>query len=319
MSELYLSPQTDQGTDDPALVGRDYHVMATEEVLAHGSVQVIGAPGTGVSSVVEAVARRRGAAGHPVMRVHLHPWSARPPRPLDQVDALLAHLTAPTIVVDDAQLVPVEDLEALLARIEERDGRVLLGVHPGTLADVDVVHLPGLHRDAVRQLLAAALDRPLGHSDELVVAALSRATRGHVGHLVALLEPDLLGPLMAAAEQEEDLDALRTPFADALATSTRARLASLDEGGRLAISILAIAGPYAPAALLDAAAGVEQLGRARDAGLLERVGEAHRFRHAAVRDLVRRSLPADVLVEARWRLGVAAQAAGLPHAPPGVF
>lgn len=309
----------DAGAAATPLVGRDYELMTVEEVLDQASVQVIGPPGSGVSAVVEAVADRRRAAGHAVLVATVAPWAAGPPRPLDQVDALLPHLDSPTVVVDDAQLVPVEDLEALRARVEGRGGRLLLGLHPGTLPDLDVVHLPGLTRDHVRQLLAGVLGRPVGSSDELLVAALSRATRGHVSHVLALLEPPLLRPLAALAADQEDLDPLRTPFADALASDTRARLSTLDQPSRLAASIVAVAGARAPAALLDAASGVEQLAPTRVVGLLERVGDGHRYRNAAVRDLVRRSLPAEVLAESRWRLGVAAQATGLHHAPAGVF
>jgi hypothetical protein len=129
----------------------------------------------------------------------------------------------------------------------------------------------------------------------------------------------VLAPLAALAAEAEDLDPLRTPFADALSSDTQARLSALDEPSRLAASIVAVAGPGAPASLVDAAAGVEQLAPTRVVGLLERVGDGHRYRNAAVRDLVRRSLPADVLTESRWRLGVAAQATGLHHAPAGVF
>ena len=308
------------GTDDSSvLLGRDDQLRTAELVLRHASLQVVGAPGTGVTALVEEVVRRRAATGHTVVRVLPSAWSARTVPPLEQVGALLAHADSPTVVVDDAHLVAVEQLEALVATVEALGGRVVLGVHPGDLVDRDIVHVPGLHRDAVRQLLEPALGRPLGLGDEVLVAGLARVTRGHVSHLLALLEPELLPPLAALAAREQDLDALRTPFADALATHTRTVLAALEEDARLAAGIVAVAGPHAPGALLDAAAGVEQLGRAREVGLLERHGDDLRYRNAAVRDLVRRSLPADVLAESRWRLGVAAQAAGLHHAPAGVF
>ena len=92
-----------------------------------------------------------------------------------------------------------------------------------------------------------------------------------------------------------------------------------DRAGAIADAVVALAGPHAPGVLLDASAGVHQLSRAREVGLLERHADTHRYRHAAVRDLVRRSVPDDVLAESRWRLGVAAQAAGLHRAPAGVF
>lgn len=302
-----------------APLGRDDQLRTAEQVLRTDSVQVVGMPGTGVTTLVETVVRRRADAGHTVLRVPPSPWSPRPTTPLEQVGALLAHADSPTVVVDDAHLVPVPHLEALLEAVEERGGRAVLGVHPGDLPDLDVVHLPGLPRESVRRLLEPALGRPLGLADEVLVAGLSRATRGHVSHLRALLEPALLRPLAVLADREQDLDALRTPFADALAVHTRAALAALDEDARLAAAIVAVAGPHAPGAVLDAAAGVEQLAAAREARLLERHGDSHRYRHAAVRDLVRRSLPVDVLAEARWRLGVGAQATGMHHAPAGVF
>ncbi|MSY86436.1 MAG: hypothetical protein F2693_17215 [Actinobacteria bacterium] len=302
-----------------APVGRDDQLRTAEQVLRTDSVQVVGMPGTGVTALVETVVRRRADAGHPVLRVPPSPWSPRPTTPLEQVGTLLSHTDSPTVVVDDAHLVPVPDLEALLAAVEGRGGRVVIGVHPGDLVDRDVVHLPGLPRDAVRRLLESALGHRPGLSEELLVAGLARVTRGHVSHLRALLEPEVLRALAGLAAREQDLDALRTPFADALATRTHATLADLDEDSRLAASIVAVAGPHAPGALLDAAAGIDQLARAREARLLERHGETHRYRHAAVRDLVRRSLPVDVLAEARWRLGVGAQATGLHHAPAGVF
>lgn len=302
-----------------APVGRDDQLRTAEQVLRTDSVQVVGMPGTGVTALVETVVRRRADAGHPVLRVPPSPWSPRPTTPLEQVGTLLSHTDSPTVVVDDAHLVPVPDLEALLAAVEGRGGRVVIGVHPGDLVDRDVVHLPGLPRDAVRRLLESALGHRPGLSEELLVAGLARVTRGHVSHLRALLEPEVLRVLAGLAAREQDLDALRTPFADALATRTHATLADLDEDSRLAASIVAVAGPHAPGALLDAAAGIDQLARAREARLLERHGETHRYRHAAVRDLVRRSLPVDVLAEARWRLGVGAQGTGMHHAPAGVF
>lgn len=302
-----------------APVGRADQLRTAEQVLRTDSVQVVGMPGSGVTALVETVVRRRADAGHPVLRVPPSPWAPRPTTPLEQVGSLLSHADSPTVVVDDAHLVPVPHLEALLAAVEERGGRVVLGVHPGDLVDRDVVHLPGLPRDAVRRLLEPVLGRRPGLAEELLVAGLARATRGHVSHLRALLEPEVLRPLAGLAAREQDLDALRIPFADALATRTRATLAGLDEDVRLAAGIVAVAGPHAPGALLDAAAGVGQLARAREARLLERHAETHRYRHAAVRDLVRRSLPADVLAEVRWRLGVGSQATGLHHAPAGVF
>lgn len=314
-----MSLLTTEATSAPPIVGRDYQVMAVEEVLEAASVQVVGMPGTGVTALLDAVVQRRLAAGHPVLRIPVSPWSAAPATPLSHLDALLPHVDAPTVVLDDAQLVPHADLSALVSAVVDRSGRVLLGVHPGELLDLDIVHLPGLSRDAVRLLLTEALGRPLGFSDEYLVAALSRATRGHVSHLRALLEPPLLTELAALSERHQDLDALRDDFADALSDATRARLAALDEPERLAVAVTALAGPHAPGVLLDAAAGIDQLAQAREVGLLVRDGDSHRFRHAAVRDLVRRDTPPDVLAEARWRLSVGAQAAGLHHAPPGVY
>lgn len=318
---LTMLTQEASGVEQPLLLGRDYQVMSVEEVLEDASAQVVGMPGSGVTSILDAVVRRRLTAGHAVLRIPVSPWSSatRPATPLSQLDALLPHLVAPTVVLDDAQLVPLEDLSALITAVEDRAGRVLLGVHPGELVDLDIVHLPGLSRDAVRLLLTDALDRPLGFSDEYLVAGLSRATRGHVSHVLALLEPPVLRELEALAEEKQDLDVLREDFADALADSTQDRLSTLDESSRLAVAVVAVAGPHAPGILIDAAAGIDQLSRARDAGLLERDGDSHRFRHAAVRDLVRRGAPDEVLAEARWRISVAAQAAGLRHAPPGVF
>lgn len=301
------------------LVGRDYQLMAVEEVLEQASVQVVGLPGTGVSALLDAVAGRRLDAGSPVLRVPASPWSAVPTGPLGDLDALLPHVEGPLVVVDDAHLFPLDRLSALVSAVEDRQGRVLLGVHPGELLDLDVVHLPGLSRDAVRVLLTEALGRPLGFADECLVAGLARSTRGHVSHLLALLESPLLAELAAVAAARQDLDAMRDDFADALAEATQEKLSVLDEPERLAIAVTALAGPHAPGALLDGAAGVEQLARGRVVGLLERDGDSHRFRHAAVRDLVRRGAPRHVLAEARWRISVAAQAAGLHHAPPGVY
>lgn len=313
-----LAPETVAAAPEPP-VGRDYQVMSAHEVLADSSVQVVGMPGSGVTAVVDAIAQGRAAAGQAVLRVPVSPWSTAPLSPLSHVEALLPHLVAPCVVVDDAHLVPLEGLSALITAVEDRGGRVLLGVHPGELMDLEIVHLPGLPRDAVRHLLREALDRPLDLGDEVLAAALSRTTRGHVSHLRALLEPPVLPILAAIAEERQDLDALRDDFADALADSTQDRLYRLDEGGRLAVAIVALAGPAAPGALLDAAAGVDQLAQARAVGLLDRHGDAHRFRHAAVRDLMSRSVPDDVRAEARWRLSVASQAAGLQHSPPDVF
>jgi hypothetical protein len=315
-----LTPES-PGVERPPLLGRDYQVMSVEEVLDDASAQVVGMPGSGVSAILDAVVERRLAAGRAVLRIPVSPWSAEttPASPLSQLDALLPHLQAPTVVLDDAHLVSLEDLSALITAVEDRAGRVLLGVHPGELVDLDIVHLPGLSRDTVRLMLTAALDRRLGFSDEYLVAGLSRATRGHVSHVLALLEQPVLRELQALAEEKQDLDELREDFADALADSTQDRLSTLQEPSRLAVAITALAGPHAPGILLDAAAGVDQLSRAREAGLLERSGDSHRFRHAAVRDLVRRGAPEDVMAEARWRISVAAQAAGLHHAPPGVF
>ena len=319
MREDNLTLLAVEATTPPDLVGRDYQVMAAEEVLADSSVQVVGMAGSGVTALVTEVARRQAAAGRAVLRVPVEPWSAAPTSPLSHLDALLPHLTAPVVVVDDAQLLSLQDVSALTSAVEDASGRVVLGLHPGELLDLDVVHLPGLARDAVRDLLSQALQRPLGFADEVLVAALSRATRGHVSHLRALLEPDVLGPLAAVAEERQDLDALRDDFADALADSTQERLYQLSEPERLAVAVVAVAGPYAPGTLIDAAAGVDQLAQARLVGLLERDGDSHRFRHAAVRDLISRGAPDDVRAEARWRISVAAQAAGLHHAPPGVY
>ena len=303
----------------PTLVGRDYQLMAVEEVLDQASVQVVGLPGTGVSALLDTVVDRRLADGRTVLRIPVSPWSAAPTAPLAHLDALLPHVEAPLVVLDDAQLVPLDQLSALVATVEEHAGRVLLGVHPGELLDLDVVHLPGLSRDAVRRLVAEALGRPLGFADECLVAGLARSTRGQVSHLLALLETPVLAELAAVAAERQDLDAMRDDFADALAEATQERLSVLDEAERLAIAVTALAGPHAPGELLDAAAGVGQLARGRVVGLLERDGDSHRFRHAAVRDLVRRGAPAAVLAEARWRISVAAQAAGLHHAPAGVY
>lgn len=319
MREENGSLLTSEATGPPVLVGRDYQVMAVEEVLDDTSVQVVGMPGTGVSTVLDVVGHRHLAAGGAVLRIPVQAWSAVPTSPLSHLDALLPHLAAPLVVLDDAHLVSADDLSALVSAVEDRAGRVLLGVHPGELLDLDVVHLPGLSRDAVRLLLTDALERPLGFADECLVAALARATRGHVSHLLALLERPVLTELAALAEERQDLDALREEFADALADATQDRLSTLDESGRLAVAITALAGPQAPGVLLDAAAGIDQLSRARECGLLVREGDTHRFRHAAVRDLVRRGAPAAVVAEARWRLSVAAQASGFHHAPPGVY
>lgn len=313
------SVQSARADRSSVLVGRADQLRTAELVLRDASVQVVGMPGSGVTALVEEIARRRAAAGHPLLRVLPSPWAPRAVTPLEQVGALLGHTESPTVVVDDAHLLSVEHLETLQTSVRELGGRVVLGVHPGDLPDLDVVHLPGLGRDSVRALLEPALGRTLGLADEVLVSGLARVTRGHVSHLMALLEPEVLRPLAELAAREQDLDALRTPFADALATHARTVLAALEEDARLAAAVVAVAGPHAPGPLLDAAAGVEQLGHARQAGLLERNGDSHRYRHAAVRDLVRRSLPADVLAEARWRLGVAAQATGLLTAPAGVF
>lgn len=315
-----LTPEA-PGVEQPPLLGRDYQVMSVEEVLEDASAQVVGMPGSGVTAVLDTIVHRRLTSGRAVLRIPVSPWSstARPTSPLSQLDALLPHLVAPTVVLDDAHLVPLEDLSALISAVEHRSGRVLLGVHPGELVDLDIVHLPGVSRDTVRLLLTEALGRPLGFSDEYLVAGLARATRGHVSHVLALLEPPVLRELEALAEEKQDLDVLREDFADALADSTQDRLSTLDESSRLAVAVVALAGPHAPGILQDAAAGIDQLSRAREVGLLERVGDAHRFRHAAVRDLVRRGAPDEVMAEARWRISVAAQAAGFRHAPPGVF
>lgn len=307
------------GHEVPVPMGRDYQVMAVEEVLDTASVQVVGMPATGVTAVVDAVAGRARAAGHAVLRISVAPWCATPTSPLSQLDALLPHVEAPLVVLDDAQHCGLAELSELAAAVEDRSGRLLLGVHPGELLDLDIVHLPGLSRDAVRQLLTDALDRPLGFADEFLVAALARTTRGQVSHLLALLEQPVLSELAALAEERQDLDALREDFADALADATQERLSTLDESARLAVAVVALAGPHAPGVLLDVAAGIDQLSRARESGLLVRDGDSHRFRHAAVRDLVRRGAPAEVMTEARWRLSVAAQAAGLRHAPAGVY
>lgn len=300
------------------LVGRDHQLAAAEEVLEQSSVQVVGMPGTGVSALLDVLAHRQSTRGRTVLRVTVSPWN--PTGPLAQLDSLLPHLDAPTVVLDDAQHWAREAVHELLGATSRAGGRVVLGVHPGELSDLDVVHLPGLSRDAVRQLVEQSLGRPLaGPGDEALLAGLARTTRGHVSHLRALLEPDTLEPLVEVAARRPDLDLLREEFADALAESVQASLSTLDEHARLAVAVVAVAGPYAPAALVDAAAGTRQLADARESGLLERTDGGHRFRHAAVRDLVRRSAPLRILTEARWRIAVAAQATGVTHAPPGVL
>lgn len=315
---LLLNPGTSIGAP-PRLLGRDYEVMAAEEILATASVQIVGMPGSGVTTMLNAIVHRFVEIGRTVLRVPVLPWSATPVSLLTQVDALLPHLEAPIVVVDDAHLADHDDLTRLVEVVESMGGRVLLGVHPGEMADVDIVHLPGLSRDAVRQFLTEALGRPLELSDEYLVAALSRTTRGHVSHLLALLEPDVLGPLADLAQQVQDLDGLREAFSDSLSTDTRTRLEQLDEQTQLAVAILAVAGNHTPGLLIDVAAGTEQLQDLRRRGLIERTPDSHKFRNAAVRDLIRRSAPNDLVAEARWRLAVAAQAAGFTTAPPGVF
>lgn len=315
-----ITPERPVAAPEP-LTGRDYQVMSAEEVLLSSSLQVVGMPGTGVSALLDTLAHRQVSAGRVVLRIPASPWV--PTSPLSQVDALLPRLEAPTVVLDDAQLWSHDDLAELLAAVTGRRGRLLLGVHPGDVMDLDVVHLAGLSRDAVRLLVNQALDTTLGRTldpaDDTLVAALARSTRGHVSHLRALLEPETLEPLAELALREQDLDRIRDDFADALASSVQAALSTLDESARLAVAVVSLAGPYAPTDLVDAAAGTRQLTDARESGLVERVDGRHRFRHAAVRDLVRRRAPERVLSEARWRLAVASQATGITTAPLGVM
>ncbi|MBF4162384.1 hypothetical protein [Nocardioides acrostichi] len=298
------------------LRGRN-RVLARVEVAVrqNSSALVWGAAGSGVSALLTEAARRAEAVGVTVIRADVQPWGA------DQVLCAggfpeAADLAARTLVViDDADTVPLAQVEAVLDRARAVRIPVLIGSH-SRLPDVESRR--GCTAVALEQLTVADVADvlfDLGEpADPGLALSFHVASSGNPSALRMLLEHPTLRELVTEAPSDDAEAVAQLELALPIWVATS--LLRLDEPARMAVAIAAVAGPLVPADLLLLAAGAEGLASAEAHGLLQSspAGE-YRFRHAAVRHRLVTESSAERLAEARWRLGVAAQRCDVHSAP----
>jgi len=301
--------------------GRNRDLARIEVALRENRpVLVRGAAGVGITTVLEESARRAGLFDRRVLRPAPEPWSLDPSGVVDRVlDALLA--PEPTVVViDDAEMFGARELARLVRATTQMHAGLLIGAHgdvPAVSSDAEstVVDLVGLERQAVADVVSAALGERFTVRSPLV-AAFHRASGGNPSMLRAILDEPELREVFETARDVEDPSLLAPQLQRALPVSVHTNLIRLDGSARLALAVVALTDTHAPADLVTLAAGPQALQACVDTGLLTltRRGQ-HVVRHGAVRRLLVEELPEELMVEARWRLAVAAQAVGLRAEP----
>ncbi len=285
---------------------------------------VLGRAGVGVSTVLDEAARRAAQDGVRIGRLRPRPWASSP---LDLVDALAPMLEGRDkvlIVLDDADLCDPAQRAEVVRQCQRSRAPLLVGAH-GPVPEVaegrdcTVVDLGCLERAAVADVVGDALGERLDGSSALV-SAYHRASAGNPAVLSAILaDPDLRAQFDAARHLADPTDLARS-LSEALPAAVRRRLADLDPLALLAVGVSAVAGPLAPAGVVEDAVGPAALARAVGSGVLVHTPDGTPdFRHGAVRRLVLEELAIEVHADVRRRLRDAARAHGLTVVPEDVL
>ena len=305
--------------------GRNRELALLEVVVREVRPAVVrGAPGVGLSTVLDEAARRAATDGVRVERVRPRPWALSP---LDLVDDLAPRLEGRDkvlVVLDDADLCDPAQRAEVVRRCHRSRAPLLVGAH-GDVPEISQHHectqldLAGLERAGVADLVGDVLGERLDGSSALV-SAYHRASAGNPGTLRALLDDPALRSSFEKVRGAADPTELAPALAGALADSVRGRLAALTPPALLAVGVSAVAGPLAPAGLVEDAVGPAALARGVESGLLVHTPDGTpAFRHGAVRRLVLAELPLTVHADVRRRLLAAAHAQGLTVVPDDVL
>ncbi|MCL8025709.1 ATP-binding protein [Nocardioides bruguierae] len=310
------------GSRTPLLMGRNRELARIEAAAREGRpVLVRGRAGVGVSAVLQEVARRLEVSGRRPGRGAGSPWAEvgtdvdiTPASARDLIP--LAARRGTSLVVDDADLCSPEELRLLAETAWRSSVSLVLGAHADVpLVSQDpsasVIDLDGLDRASVAHL-ASSLRGEVLDADGGAAACLQRACAGNPGRLTALLDLPEINDLLVRAADTEDPEELAPEFAGLLERSVLARVGALTLAGQTALAVVLVAGPHAPLALVQGAAGHDGLDEVLASGLLVQVeAETPEPRHGAVGRLLTHTLPWQLRAEAQRLLGVAAERTGL--------
>lgn len=319
------STAADRGDRPGPVRGRNRELAILEVVVREvRPAVVLGRPGVGVSTMLDEAARRVAQDGVRIGRLRPRPWAASPLDLVDELEPMLEGRDKVLIVLDDADLCDPAQRTEVVRQCHRSRAPLLVGAHGPVpevsgVRDCTVVDLGCLERAAVADLVGDALGERLDGSSALV-SAYHRASAGSPAVLRAILDdPDLRTQFDAARHLADPTDLARS-LAQALPAAVRRRLAGLDALGLLAVGVSAVAGPLAPAGVVEGAVGPAALARARACGVLAHTPDGTPvFRHGAVRRLVLEELASDVHTDVRRRLLDAARAHGLTVVPEDVL